>query len=52
MLKIRIQGKNRDIKWFIRLLKKDTRFFMIEPSPQMDIKGTKKSDLELLTTAL
>lgn len=42
MLKIRIQGKNRDIKWFIRLLKKDTRFFMIEPSPQMDIKGTKK----------
>lgn len=46
MLKTRIQEKNRDIKWFIRLLKKDTRFFMIEPSPQMDIKGTKKYNKE------
>ena len=42
MLKIRIQGTTRDMKWFIRLLKQDTRFFMVEPSEPMNITGTKK----------
>jgi hypothetical protein len=39
MLKIRLQGTTRDIKWFLRLLRQDTRFFMIDPSVPMDIKG-------------
>lgn len=42
MLKIRVQGTTRDIKWLMRLLKQDTRFFMIEPSEPVRIKGTPK----------
>ena len=42
MIKIRLQGTTRDIKWFLRLLRQDTRFFMVDPSEPMDIKGTKK----------
>ena len=42
MLKIRVQGTMRDMKWFFRLMKQDTRFFMVEPSEPMSIKGTKK----------
>lgn len=42
MLKIRLQGSVKDIKWFLRLLRQDTRFFMVDPSDPMDIKGSKR----------
>ena len=42
MLKIRLQGTTNDIKWFLKILKKDNRFIANEPSDIMAIKGTKR----------
>lgn len=42
MLKIRLQGTTQDIKWFLKILKKDNRFIMNNPSDIMPIKGTKR----------
>lgn len=42
MLKIRLQGTTRDIKWFLKILKKDNRFILNEPSDPMAIKGSNK----------
>jgi len=42
MLKIRLQGTTKDIKWFIKILNRDKRFVINNPSEPQDIKGTKK----------
>ena len=42
MIKIRIQGTTNDIKWFLKILKRDKRFILNNPSELMDIKGTGK----------
>ena len=42
MLKIRLQGTTYDIKWFIRLLSRDDRFWLAEPSDILDNKGSVK----------
>ena len=42
MLKIRLQGTTNDIKWFIKMLKKDERFKMNTPSEIMDISSSAK----------
>ena len=42
MLKIRMQGTAQDIKWFTKMLKRDSRFITNEPSDTMPIKGTDK----------
>lgn len=42
MLKIRLQGTTKDLKWFIKILSKDRRFKVNTPSEPMDIVGTKK----------
>ena len=42
MLKIRLQGTTNDIKWFMKILNKDKRFVINNPSEPMDIKGSKK----------
>ena len=42
MLKIRLQGTTNDIKWFLKLLKRDSRFEMNTPSELQGIKGTNK----------
>ena len=40
MLKIRLQGTMNDIKWFLKILKRDRRFITNTPSDPMEIKGT------------
>ena len=40
MLKIRLQGTTKDIKWFLKILTRDRRFMMNEPSEIMAIKGS------------
>ena len=40
MLKIRLQGTMKDIKWFLKILNRDRRFIMNTPSEPMEIKGT------------
>ena len=42
MLKLRIQGTQNDIRWFIRLLKSDSRFQVENTSTFFDNIGTKK----------
>jgi hypothetical protein len=42
MLKIRLQGTTNDIKWFLKILNRDKRFFLNTPSDPQDIKGTKR----------
>ena len=42
MLKIRMQGTAQDIKWFTKMLKRDSRFITNNPSEPMPIKGTDK----------
>lgn len=42
MLKIRLQGTANDIRWFLKILKRDTRFITNDPSDLLDIKGTEK----------
>ena len=42
MLKIRLQGTTNDLKWFIKLLKRDKRFVINNPSDPQDLKGSKK----------
>ncbi len=32
MLKVRLQGTTYDIKWFVKLLSRDERFMISEPS--------------------
>ncbi len=42
MIKIRIQGTTKDLKWFVKLLKKDKHFELNDISEPMCIKGSKK----------
>ena len=42
MLKIRLQGTTKDIKWFLKMMQRDKRFVMNNPSDFMNIKGTVK----------
>ena len=42
MLKLRIQGERNDIKWFLKILERDKRFILNEPSEPMEIKGTSR----------
>ena len=42
MLKIRLQGTTQDIKWFLKILKRDRRFISNIPSDPLPIKGTIK----------
>ena len=42
MLKIRLQGSSQDIKWFLKILNRDSRFITNTPSDPMPIKGTEK----------
>lgn len=42
MLKIRLQGTTRDIKWFLKMMERDKRFVMNNPSEIMDIRGSNR----------
>ena len=42
MLKIRLQGTTKDLKWFLKMLARDKRFVAKKPSEPMDIKGSNK----------
>ena len=42
MIKIRLQGTTKDIKWFLKILERDKRFMTNEPSRPLDIKGSEK----------
>ena len=42
MLKIRLQGTAKDIKWFLKMMQRDKRFVMNNPSELMNIKGSEK----------
>ena len=42
MLKIRLQGTAKDIKWFLKMMQRDKRFVMNNPSEMMNIKGSEK----------
>ena len=42
MLKVRLQGTTKDIKWFLKILERDKRFMINEPSRPLDIKGSDK----------
>lgn len=42
MLKIRLQGTTRDIKWFRKILERDKRIKVLEISEPFTNKGTNK----------
>lgn len=42
MLKIRLQGTTKDIKWFFKILSRDKRFMLYDPSEIFDIKESRK----------
>jgi len=42
MLKIRLQGTTRDIKWFRKILERDKRISVLEFSEPFANKGTNK----------
>jgi hypothetical protein len=42
MLKVRLQGTRNDIKWFLKLLGRDSRFKLMNKSEILDNKGTVK----------
>ena len=42
MLKIRLQGTTKDLKWFLKMLARDKRFVANKPSEPMDIKGSNR----------
>lgn len=42
MLKIRLQGTTRDIKWFRKMLERDKRIKVLEISEPFANKGTDK----------
>ena len=42
MLKIRLQGTTRDIKWFFKILARDKRLYLHDPSEPLDIKGSRR----------
>ena len=42
MLKIRLQGTTRDIKWFFKILARDKRLYLHNPSEPLDIKGSRR----------
>lgn len=42
MLKVRLQGTRNDIKWFLKLLGRDSRFKLMNTSEILDNKGTVK----------
>ena len=39
MLKLRLQGSMRDIKWFLKMINRDKRFIKNNPSDPMDIQS-------------
>ena len=43
MLKIRLQGNTKDIKWFLKMMQRDKRYVMNNPSEFMDIKGSNRN---------
>ena len=42
MLKVRLMGTKRDIKWFKKILERDRRIELIGVSEILPMKGTKK----------
>lgn len=42
MLKIRLQGTTNDIKWFKKILERDSRINVLQFSDRFANKGTKK----------
>ena len=42
MLKIRLQGTTRDIRWFLKMMQRDKRYVMNNPSDYIPVKGTNK----------
>ena len=42
MIKVRLQGTTNDIKWFKKLLKRDSRIEVLQESELFANKGTKK----------
>jgi hypothetical protein len=42
MLKIRLQGTTKDIKWFLKMMERDKRFVINNPSRFLPVKGTEK----------
>ena len=42
MIKIRLQGTTKEIKWFFKILDRDKRFILYDPSETFDIKGSQK----------
>lgn len=40
MLKIRLQGTTKDLKWFLKMMARDKRFVTNKPSEPKDIKGS------------
>ena len=42
MLKIRLQGTTNDLKWFKKILERDTRIHLIQISEPLVNKGTNK----------
>ena len=52
MLKIRLQGTTKDLKWFLKILARDKRFVANKPSEPMDIKGSNKYKRVQQTTCM
>lgn len=42
MIKIRLQATTKEIKWFFKILDRDKRFILYDPSDTFDIKGSQK----------
>ena len=42
ILKIRIQGTTNDIKWFLKMMKRNSGFIMNTPSDPLNIKGSNR----------
>ncbi len=42
MLKIRIKGTTKEIKWFLKMIQRDKRFFVSEPSGPFDMERSEK----------
>jgi len=40
MLKIRLQGTTKDIRWFMKILSRDKRFVVNNPSEPIKIKSS------------
>lgn len=42
MLKVRLQGSRNDIRWFLKILEKDTRFDVVDTSDMFAIKTSNR----------